>query len=255
MTKIAQTLKEILLSFLILTLAAFCLISGICDTVSNIYLVKDGTYTIATVKNVTQVSSGGRHSKEAYSIEVSFEQNDEIISKKFKKNIDFTDKVGDYFNTNYRIGNKIAIIVSKDGKTIPYSDRKTVFFENAKTIIFGIILLTMGVFFLGQLAHSEEKKSKELKNKFYIQSKDFKIKNLNINSVNPIDYLKKIENNEIICFGFSVTKDFFCEYSFENKTYFERIADGKEEVTYNISDRSKIIQRLEEISKLTKKYT
>ncbi len=89
---------------------------------------------------------------------------------------------------------------------------------------------------------------------FYFQTKDFKIKKRALHSVNTEEYLKKIENGELICFGFTVGEG-FCEYSYEKNVYYERINDTKEEVVHEITDRAVAEQRISEIFKIAKKYT
>ena len=248
-------LKELIFSLFLIAFGFFILTNEARDIISDIDFVKNGIYAIATVQKVTQMTRASRHSKETYSVEVIFEQNGEEVSKKFVVAKSFADKVGDYFDTKYRVGNKVAILVNKNGKIMHYADRKSVFFEHAGKIVFSLLFLAVGIVCLVYPLDSEKgEKAKKQKKSFYFQDKKFKIKNLSADAVDTMDYLKKIENGELICFGFSVGEG-FCEYSYEKNVYFERIDDGKEEVTHEITERSTVERRIKEISQLAKKYT
>jgi|GEM_PF-4784931 len=250
MANILKNLKDFLFSFLLIGSSLFFTVIEVQDIISDIDFVKNGTYTIATIQKVTQLTSAGRHSKEKYSIEVSFVQNSETSTGTFVTTKSFADKVGAYFDTKFRVGNKITIIVNKNGKIKNYSDRKSIFFEDAQLLAFNLILFSLGFFLL---IHSI-KSLKRQKTSFYFQEKNFKIKNLDVYSVSVTDYLKKIEDGEIICFGFTVAGG-FCEYSYKDNIYFERVDDGNGEVTHEITERSIVLKRIGEISSIARKYT
>ncbi|MBO6218942.1 MAG: hypothetical protein J6N81_05155 [Treponema sp.] len=148
MADILKNLKDFLFSFLLIGSSLFFTVIEVQDIISDIDFVKNGTYTIATIQKVTQLPRAGWHSKEKYSIEVSFEQNSETSTGTFVTTKSFADKVGAYFDTKFRIGNKIAIIVNKNGKIKHYSDRKSMFFEDAQLLAFNLILFSLGFFLL-----------------------------------------------------------------------------------------------------------
>jgi len=123
MANILKNLKDFLFSFLLIGSSLFFTVIEVQDIISDIDFVKNGTYTIATIQKVTQLTSAGRHSKEKYSIEVSFVQNSETSTGTFVTTKSFADKVGAYFDTKFRVGNKITIIVNKNGKIKNYSSK------------------------------------------------------------------------------------------------------------------------------------
>ena len=78
---------------------------------------------------------------------------------------------------------------------------------------------------------------------FYVQNNDHHIKNYDVHSVHIDEWLSKLENNEIICFGFASGGD-FREFSFSDGKYFLRVCQNGEETETELENRSEAETRM-----------
>ncbi len=73
---------------------------------------------------------------------------------------------------------------------------------------------------------------------------DFKIKELPVKKIkNPMDYVRELSEEKIICFGFLINA-YFYEFSFKDGIFYERCGKGKVEKNKEFEDRAQLEERI-----------
>ena len=177
------------------------------------------------------------HTRRSHYCTVYFEYENEGI--KYRNNAEFrwllTDRIRNSIMNEYRSGNKIIIAFDNYGNFQVKDRIKKELIIYSIYLLISIALLSFAVFsFLSNFSGKN-------KIEIYVQDNNYKI--LKIKKIENISkYIKKLEQNEIICFGIGSNKN-FVEYSYTGKEFIERKSKEEEKTISDESELEKIIKK------------
>ncbi len=98
--------------------------------------VQDMSYRIVRVR---------RSSKRIYTITFSYDYEGQEYRGTFETERSFIDAIGNHFETRYRLGNKMPILLVSDGSVIVYREKKKVLANDSFIILFCAAILLIGL--------------------------------------------------------------------------------------------------------------
>lgn len=222
-----EPVKRIFCIILFPLLCAFC----VYMVIGHIKLLCNHSEITATV---TKTRYTGRHGHTVVYYEY------EIDGRKL---VGSTDLIMFHFFHNYYNGRQITIFVGADGDNHIKKELIPSLVEDA---FFSLLFLGVFLFFVFGNKNAFKSNQPVLSGGavvFYVQNNDHRIKNYDVHSVHIDEWLSKLENNEIICFGFASGGD-FREFSFSDGKYFLRVCQNGEETETELENRSEAETRM-----------
>ena len=148
-----KKLKEIagncLFSLICIAFGIMAMGLSIKDAVFHVNAVRDNEAVIGTVQGVTsRIVGSGRNRHRVYSIVFSYEYEGLECTGKFETKKDLPDLLTGSFETRYREGNTMPVLLVQDGSLIAVAEKKKVVVEDITKIIFVLVLLVTGLFVL-----------------------------------------------------------------------------------------------------------
>lgn len=200
-------------------------------TIGHVKLLCNHSECSATVIKTIRTGGKGGHAVVYYEYEIDG-----------RKLVGSTDLIMFHFWHYYYKGNQITILVGADGDNHIKKELIPSLVEDAF-----FSLLFLGVFLFCVFEKDAFKSNQPVLSGgavvFYVQNNDHRIKNYDVHSVHIDEWLSKLENNEIVCFGFASGGD-FREFSCSDGKYFLRVCQNGAEKETEFENRSEAETRM-----------
>lgn len=225
-----EPVKTIVYIILFPLLCVFC----VYMVIGHIKLLCNHSEVTAIVTKTSHTGGKGGHTVVYYEYEIDG-----------RKLVGSTDLIMFHFFHNYYKGRQITIFVGADGDN---HIKKELIPSLVQDGFFSLIFLgSFIVFFLAYFDKNAFKSNQPVLSGgavvFYVQNNDHRIKNYDVRSVHIDEWLTKLENNEIVCFGFASGGD-FREFSFSNGKYFLRLCQNGAEKETEFENRNEAETRM-----------
>ena len=122
------------------------------DIVFHVNAVRDNEAVIGTVRGVTsRIVGSGRNRHRVYTIVFSYEYDGLACTGEFETEKDLPDRLTGLFETRYREGNKMPVLLVQDGSLIAAAEKKKVIAGDITKIVVALVILAGGLAMLFQL--------------------------------------------------------------------------------------------------------
>ncbi len=149
-------LKDIIVSMLFsvgfLVFAVLTMGISINDVFIHVTAIRNNETVIGTVQGMTsRVVGSGKRRHKVYTIVFSYEYDGLAYTGEFETRKDIPDLLSGSFESRYREGNRMPVLLVQDGSLIVVVEKKKVIARDITAIVFGLFSLAVGLFMLFRL--------------------------------------------------------------------------------------------------------
>ncbi|MBQ6566861.1 MAG: DUF3592 domain-containing protein [Treponema sp.] len=152
MKKLRNIAGNVLFSLAYLAFGIMAMGLAVKDIVFHVNAVRDNEAVIGTVRGVTsRIVGSGRNRHRVYTIVFSYEYDGLACTGEFETEKDLPDRLTGLFETRYREGNKMPVLLVQDGSLIAAAEKKKVIAGDITKIVVALVILAGGLAMLFQL--------------------------------------------------------------------------------------------------------